>query len=310
MQPRTFGQLTEDTLLAMGFAGETGRQRDIVEASIRRAHAKRATAQDYSFMRMPRPSTLQLVAGQRSYSLSPLFRAPIYFRLRTTGQFLVEAKSDMVADTGLPLESESGTPFRFELRGQTNVQRQPTTAAVVTIANADAGDNGKTVTVQGEDEDGFYVEETVTLGGSVATTTAFAFVLFVRKDGSVAWDGAITATAGSVTLVTIPASSQGMFYRLLYLHWAPSTADVLEYDFWRLPNDLSNDNDLPSIPAPFSDILTYDALVENAGFTRATPTEVQHWNDARAELEHSLIANYIEGQSAGADASTVHYIRR
>lgn len=310
MQPRTFGQLTEDTLLAMGFAGETGRQRDIVEASIRRAHAKRATAQDYSFMRMPKPSTLTLVAGQRVYSISPLFRAPIYFRMRTTGQFLAEAKSDMAADTGMPLETASANPFKYELRGQTNVQRQPVTAGVVTVANADAGDNGKTVTIQGEDEDGFYVEETVTLAGTVATATSFAFVLFVRKNGAVAWDGAITVTADTTTLVMIPASSQGMFYRLLYLHYLPTTADAIEYDFWRLPNDLSDDNDLPSIPAPFSDILTYDALVENSGFVRATPTEVQHWNDMRAELEHSLIASYLEGQSAGADASYTHYIPR
>lgn len=311
MQVLTFGNLVDETLEAMGFAGETGNLRTIVENAVRRNHERRVVRLDYPFMRMPRPSTFSLVAGQRSYALSPLFRAPIYFRLRTTGAPIVLAQSDMLLDQGLPLESSQGAvPFRAELRGQTNVKQQPASTGVLTVTSV-ASDNGKIVAIQGEDANGNYIEEDVTLATSAVTTQSFATVFWVIKKAATFVGAVSVLDASANTLVSIPAtSSQGVLYRHLYLLDSPTSSDVVEYDFWRLPNTLTNTYDIPNIPPPFSRILIYDALLDNVGYWRPTEAERLRVENLMMEFQHDLDSTYQEGQGNLAEASYVKLIPR
>lgn len=305
----TFKNLVDETLDAMGFAGETGSLRTIVENAVRSNHERRVVGMDYPFMRMPKPSTFTVTAGQRVYGLSPLFRAGIYFRFQTTGTPLQEAKSDMLLENSLPLDTPT-TPYQFELRGVMNVKTQPTTPAVVTVTPASAADNGKTVTVIGEDTDGNWTEETVTLAGAVSTTALFRLVFQVRKNGSTEFATALTVSSGATTLVTIPVGTHGTYYPVLYLLEAPAETGVVEYDFWRQPSALVNDNDLPNIPYPFSRILIYDALLETMGYSRPTADERQNWVNNREDLKASMDATYTEGQTNGALSSYVKLVPR
>ena len=315
MQALTFKQLVDDTLTRMGFKDDTGNLRETVKAAIRANHEHRATQGDYSFMRLTKPRTFTLVPGQQSYALSPDFRAPIYFRRQSDGAPLVEVKSDMLHDQGLPVTGTSGNAQAFEFRGHTNVLAQPLTASVVRPTSSAGGDNGRVVTIIGEDANGLYLEVSVTLDSATLPTTGLTFsrVDSVRKEGT-GWVGTVTVATveppTAIVLARFPPASYGVFVRHLYLLTAPSAADVIEYDFWKQPNLLSNDYDLPSIPAPFSRLLMFDTLLDLAGFSRPTGEERQQWQDKVGELMHSMDSTYIEGQTNMANASYIHYVPR
>jgi hypothetical protein len=224
----------------------------------------------------------------------------------------VEAKSDMLMDEGLPGETtSSASVYKFELRGQTNVKKQPATTAVLTLTNA-AGDNGKTIGIQGEDSDGNYIEEDVVLAASTPTVQSFATVFWVTKKSATAFVGAVTVSdSGANVLVTIPATSaQGVLYRQIYFLDSPPSADVVEYDFWRLPNTLVSDYDIPNLPPPYSRILIYDALLDSTGYWNPEAAERTRMENIMMEFQHDLDSTYLEGQSNLADGSYIKYIPR
>lgn len=304
----TLKNLVDETLSLMGLASETGTIRTMVEERIRANHDNRVLAGDYSFMRFPYPSTLTLTAGVRDYALHPAFRSPIYFRSRTTGEDLVEVNADMLLDGGLSAYDATGEAKKFELKGVLNVKAQPTEAGVLTATSSAGADDGNTVTVVGETSAGAVVEETLTLPN--AGTTEFLRILAIRKNGDT-WTGTLTITHADGTVVqTLSASSYGQQYRHFYLHLSPTSAEVIEYEFWALPNRLEEDYDIPNIPAPFSRILIYDALLDTQGYSRPTAGEVQRWEQKQMELQHALDSAYQEGLSNGAQGSYVHLVPR
>jgi hypothetical protein len=314
MQALTYKELVDEALVKAGFGSSTtGNMRTLFQQTLRAAHERRVVSQDYPFMRMPAPSTFTLVAGQQAYSLSPLFRAPIYFRLRESNQPLIEAKSDMLLETGLPKTGTQDDPYRFELRGDSQMLQQPLTTSTVQATSSSSADNAKTVTVTGVDASGYFLEETLTLATVVVPSTgSFSRIDAIRKNGT-GWSGTLTVTANdasSTTVARFESGSYGTFARQFYLLTAPSASEVVEYDFFRLPNRLVEDTDVPNIPPPHSRILIYDTLLETSGVTRPTPDEKARWEEVLIEMQHNLDSAYLEGQSNMADASYVHLIPR
>lgn len=301
----TFKDLQDETLTLLGFRGDTGRMRDLVIETIRANHDLRANQGNPSWMVFPYPTTLTLTPGVRDYSLHPAFRQPIYFKSRTTGNDLVEQKSDMLVDQQLINHDVVGNVGDFQLKGVLTVQAQPATPSVIAVDSSDSGDDaGKTITVTGETVAGAVVTETIAVGASGSTT--FARVLGIRKDGT-GWSGTMTATAGATTILALGPAEYGKEFRHLYLLQTPSSAEILEYSFYRFANRLEADNDIPSIPAPYSRLLIYDTLLDLQGYARFTGAEAQRFQDKQMLLEHELWSNYEEGQSGGAAASYVHY---
>lgn len=313
MKAVTFGELVSETLTRMGFAGETGSLKDVVESVVRASHEERVLSRDYTFMRPPAPMTFTTVGGQRTYSLAPYVRSVIWIRDQQSGEPLVESQSAMQMDVGRPLSSATlEKSHRFEFRGHTNVWRQPVEAATINATSNDALDNGNEVTIEGLDADGGYVTETL----AVATpgTQEFSQVTNIRKGETAAdWEGTLTITAQDsdlTVLATFAPTNFGTYLRQIYLLDSPTVGRVIEYDFWKMPASLEEDNDVPSIPAPFSRILVYDALLSTTGYSRATQNEIRRWEEKQMELQHSLDAAYDEGTTNAAQANYIHYIER
>lgn len=315
MRALTFGELIDEVLNRLGFAGETGSLRDVAKSVVRASHEERVVNRDYSFMRLPAPSTFTLVGGQRNYSLSPYFRSPIWFRDQITGLPLVETQSSMQMDNGRPISTQTSTlGWRFELRGHSNVWAQPLVPGVLAAVSSVPGDDfGNTLTIEGLNAAGNFITETLTIGVALPSPQSFAVVTNIRKNGLAAdWEGIVTVTAdAAATILTILAPTEfGVYLRQIYILDLPIDGRVIEYDFWRQPARLEEDNDIPSIPAPFSRILVYDALLAMTGYSRATNAEQNYWAQKQVELQHSLDAAYDEGQSNQADNSYIHLVPR
>lgn len=310
---KTYKDLQDAVLLKLADAGASQTLRDLVKASITENHERRVTSQQWSFMRYT-PPPLTLVAGVKRYSLHEAFGTPLYFRSRTTGRPLVERPADMLASYEIPEVTATGEAERFTFGGSSGLRAQPTTNGVVRIVSTNSGDAGKTVTVCGETADG-YEEETITCNGLTPVDGEEVFLagqlLTIRKNGS-GWSGTLTATAdsGATTLVKLPAAVYGRTYRVIELETLPTGAEIIDYPFYRRMRQLSDANDLPDIPAPHSNILIYDALLDLQGFSRATAGEIARWQELQQLQNFNLENEYLDGQTLGAEASYGTYIPR
>lgn len=305
-QIETFGQLTDRVLNWMSDSGNTGLMRTLVQDAIKDSHARRLTAEPWVFMRWPRIETFDLVAGQRTYTLHELYLFPRYMLNRRTNRPLEE-----IVDRGL-LEhiqgfDETGDADRFVYSGRTKVQRQPTTASVITATSSNPSDNGKMVTITGLTSAGSVVSETLTLPN--AGSTQFVEVLDVLKVDPT-WLGTLTIAAGATTLLQLGASEWGKSYQQFELLVTPTSADTIEYSFYRQPKTLSHNNDLLDIPPPFTHLCVYDALLDLQGYTRATEAEMKRWREKSAELELAMQQSFLEGHTLGAESAGITYIRR
>lgn len=102
-----------------------------------------------------------------------------------------------------------------------------TTAGVATLASTDPADNGKTVEVQGLDENYNLVVEDVLIGASSITTFIRIFRM-IFKDGTVTTNvGIITATVGGAVKASILAG-KGQTLMAIYTVPAGKTAYLLK----------------------------------------------------------------------------------
>jgi hypothetical protein len=305
----TFKNLQDEVLSLMGFAGDSGSMRDLVKERIRANHDQKVVGGDYTFMVFPYPATLTLTAGVRSYALHQAFRAPIYFRSRTTGEDLIEKPSDMLLDNGDISDTAQGNAGDFQLRGVLTIQSQSLEDGTVTVTAAD--DPAKTITIAGENTSGVVVEETVTVGTASSQTFAAGRIYSVRKNGE-DWVGTVTVTStpDATVIISLAAAEYGKEFRHFYLLSSPEQAEVIEYSFFRFGARLEEDEDIPSIPTPFSRLLVYESLLDLQGYARWTGNEVQRFTELKMETQFALDSTYQEGQSNGASGSYIHFIPR
>lgn len=306
---KTFLELQDAVLLKLADNGDSAILRDLVKAAIAENHSRRVSSQNWSFMRWPVPPTLSVVAGVRRYSLHEKFGTPLYFKSRITG-LLVERPSDMLGDYDLPDYDATGGARRFELAGNSGIKTQPTAASVLTATSNNVADNGKTLTVTGETASG-YETEALTLPNAGSKIWLAGQVVSIRKNG-VGWAGTVTVTAnaGATTVLVLDSDCYGRNYRQFVLEVAPDAADTIDYPFYKLPTLLDDNYDIPDIPAPFSDVLIYDALIDLQGYSRATAGELERWHDQQQAIQFNLENAYTDGQSLGAEASYVHLVPR
>lgn len=302
----TFSQLTNRVLAWMSDEGNTGLMKTLVQDSIKDSHERRLTSEAWTFMRWPRRETFDLVAGQRVYTLHELFLFPRYMMNRRTGQPLVEISDRGFLDNYQGFDSTGDGP-RFVYSGRTKVQQQPPSTSVITPTSSNAGDNGKAVIITGITASGAVISETITLPNAGAT--AFVEVLDpVKVEGM--WLGTLTISAGATTLLELGPTEWGKSYQQIEFLDTPTSADTVEYNFYRQPKPLSHDNDILDIPPPFTHLCVYDALLDLPGYTRATGAEIKRWEMKVRELELAMSQTFLEGHTLGAESPGIVYVPR
>lgn len=299
----TLSSLRNQVLDWLDESGDTGTTKKLVDHSLNKSHATRLTATNWPFMKWG-PITFSFVSGQKEYSLHQEYLRPNYFKNKTqSGIWMIEVPEREKIGTGADRNLDTdGKYFQFGARSQ--VAAQPSSSSVVSIVSSTGGDIGSTkkITVYGETVDGMASED-INPNGLTPVPGLIPFTRILGVSKASAWSGTMTMTSngGAVTNLKLFGTEFGRNYQTIQLLFSPSGADVIEYDFYRKPRKLSNDNDQPDIPYPYSLILVWDALLDiSANDGRIDSARKAVWEKNQRELEGQMRNDFLEGRSLAA----------
>jgi hypothetical protein len=311
---RTFLELQNAVLSRIGDESDQDKMRDLAKLAINSVHRQVLTERRYSFMIWPKVETLAIEAGRKFYPAPAQFAQLWYGHNESSGDWLEEVPAGGIIESGANfVNGESDVPYRFLLTATQNVKMQPTTAGTITITTTGGTESSANrVIVKGVDNNGNYVEETLSNGSAWSTltsTTSWAVVESITKYGA-EWTRTITATIGSDTILVLLAAEFGRQYRQIELVAEP-TADIeFLLRFYRKPLKLVYDNDIPQIPDTYDDILVFGSLIDLQGYARPEPGELREWKDQREKLINQMQQQYQQTRSTGGRNSYVNYIPR
>lgn len=305
----TFDYLTQMVMAQTDERGDTDSTLALVHEYINSAHQLRCAEMAEHFLIMA--ATLNTVAAIQDYSLHMLFDKPIYFYNRNCQEFLTETPSRSVQDEGWNLNtttgaSLTGSALDFCFWGHTAVKSQPSSASVVTLVSSNNADIGSAyqVAVKGLDAAESLVVDLITPNGTtpVAGVLSFTEILAVTKAGPTAGTLTFTTNAGAVTNLSLTPNELGRQYRRIHLIAAPTSAETIEYRFYRKPLYLVNPYDVPDIPYPYSHLLVYDALLNFAAYNTdlQDASRISIWRQQQAQWETALRNAYKNSQTLGA----------
>ena len=160
-------------------------------------------------------------------------------------------------DTGVDLVSK-GTPTHYRMWGEDGVMAQPPSASPLTMVSSVASDTQTQVTVFGV-VGGYPNSETLTLGGTTATTTAYKFdsVERISKDSGTAGTITITSSLGSYTVAVLPVgdTTAGVKYSKIQLYPLPDRAFDINVHYYKDPYRLVNDDDIHELGQAFDEAI-------------------------------------------------------
>lgn len=284
----------------------------LIKDALNQAHQQRCTEFPWGFMLWPRAETLTITGGQREYALHSEFYRPYYFWNRSSKRYLVE-----VPFRGLPQGlhdwvNDTGATEHFMYWGQSPVAAQPATPSVLSLVSSSASDTGASynIVVKGEDSDGNVRGELLTPTGTTTASGAVTFKTILGVSKGASWNGTLTLSAGSTTLLSLISCEMGRQYKKIYCVEAGTSGETIEYRFFRQPTMLVNDYDVPDIPAPHGQLLVYDALVYMSAYlTELQPQILGIWAEKRMEQQVALYQAYAaEQQTLEAQPTYVRYI--
>lgn len=311
--PKTFKNLQDEALEWMADEGDAGLMRTLVKQALDKSHRMVLSSEQFDFMLSPRPRTLSVVANERYYVLPEDYLQGLYFFDPSRDVFLEEIpmKGLMEAEDGITNEDETG-PTRFSVTSAQGVLTQPTTAGTVVVTPSGGNEvaaNG--VVVIGLDASGNQITEQLSSGSpwaSLTSTNSFDTIQAIIKTGDT-WTRTITVTRG-VTLLTLLPAEFTKQYQLFELRSNPSQSASIEYRYYRKPQQLVYDHQMPDIPENFRDIILYDALLALQGYSRATEVELGFWSTNRGELMNQMRQTYQQARTLGSRQRYVRYIER
>jgi hypothetical protein len=254
---------------------------DIVNAS----HRRTCLLRSWPFLRWPREESFVTIPGIRTYALSSHVAKLLHVwdvQLRSFAPLIPLRNWEMQSiDRSIQMD-HSGVIYG----GFWPVKQQPTAATVLTIVSTDsADDNTCQLIVTGMDQLGDVVTETLAIDVTDGTTPVvgtvqFLSILNVTKTGT--WVGTGTISIGSTVILSLAPTEFARQYPTLEFVETPSSPKTFTYGFMRLPRTLVQDNDIPDIPYPFSELIVYDSLVELATYaTTIDPTHVAIWTQRK-----------------------------
>lgn len=97
----------------------------------------------------------------------------------------------------------------------------------------------------------------------------------------------------------------------LELLWTPSSADTIRYGFYRLPEEMPEDDSYPDIPYPHSRVLIYDALLAVTAYQDdVSATKRDLWMEKQETHATALREAHGQANSVYTAPETITYIPR
>lgn len=277
LRTQALALLDQSSDLGTGDQGET-----IVANAIASAHEQRLLSQRWNFMLWGDPISVQFQTGIRNYTLHPLAAMVTDFTNDTAKQRMVETPTRARFKIGVQDDR-----YHFEFIQDSPV-KVPFTQGILTITG--------NATISYVDVNGNPQLESLS---NSPTSFGVDTVYGVTKNDA----NPLTITdSNGLVILSLSGSTYGIRYPQIRL-FDNGQAETGLYRFYRKPILLSNDNDIPEIPYPFSRILIYDALIEIATYNDAQPPA--YWLSQQAKWEQLLNQAYQEGEMEGAEGRTV-----
>ena len=166
--------------------------------------------------------------------------------------------------------TDEGTADEYFQVFDRGVQRQPTSAGVISFVSgalADTGNHDIRITGFTAADDLITEQVSVTGTTSVSTTNSFETIERMTKSTNVGYSyaGIITVTDAEstpVTLASIPAFVESPTYKWVRFYPVPSAAKTYNVRCFMRKPPLINDDDWPEMPEEFHDLLLYDPGAE------------------------------------------------
>ena len=293
----TFKDIQDQVLLLWDNPGETGNLLTLIKDFINDSQDLRCAQQRWSFMRSEELYTITTASGQLSYPLAEDVQRLHRFYNATEERKMIEVPVREYYDAPL-------TKYHWHWTKPSPVAAQPSTTGTISILSNQSGDTSKNVIIRGLDGSDVITTETITSNGSNGTTpvsssTSYKKILKVTKSGTFTGTLTVRDNAGN-TMLSLGTADYGKNYAQIKLLRDPAQADTIEYATYRKPVKLSDNNDIPDIPDPFSRILIWDTLLALCAYDEVQPQPV--WIQKQREWEQRLQQTFLEGQTPGARA--------
>lgn len=207
---------------------------------------------DYSF---------STVAGTKDYVLPYNFGKEIYVHDSTNKSQLDRMTLQEWIDKYYDAESDQAAPTKYIILDQT-VRDQPSSASQLSITSSSTSDTTETVRIKGIDSNGVELDESVTLNGTSAQTSAntYSEVLAISKSDATVGRVTVTSNSGTVTIALLSPSVLESRATVMRLYPVPSTVCTIKAPYIVKPTPLSNSYDYPIIDC--ADIIEYGATAD------------------------------------------------
>jgi hypothetical protein len=285
--------------------------RDVVNELINHAHEARCLEYADNFLMWDTKETFTTTAGQHQYSLHQLFDRPVYFYNQTSKVLLSETPRRAINDSGAILSPDiTGSARNFALWGHNSVLAQPTSASTLSLVSNNAADTGTDyeIVIKGLNTSNELVAEKVALTGTTPVSSSYTYtkIFSIVKERAMTGQLTVTSNSGAVTILRLSSDEFGRQYRQCWIFETPTTSETIEYRFYRKPSYLVNDYDIPDIPAPYSKLLVFDALLLWGAYnTDTSDKSLTLWKEQQTHWERLLQTYVKEGQSLGAKTRKV-----
>jgi len=302
----TFDALRRQILRELDEEDDAPTTKVLASDYLNQVHQMRALSYSKFFLIHPKPYFIKTIPGIQRYTLNPLVANILYLRNDTEEILMREIPNRGLSTGTFDWASEDGSATEFMFWGHSQVKAQPLTPGVLTVFSSNNSDFGTAyqVAVKGTNTDGDVHVEIFTLEGQAPIKGWYPFeeVISVTKSGEFNGTLQITADLGATTLLTLSPIEMGKQYRQIFLVQKPEISETLSYRFFRKPLILINDYDVPELPAPYSQLLVWDALMLFAGYNTDIRTEtVQAWARQQAHWEEALEQYLRDSTVLGAE---------
>lgn len=191
--------------------------------------------------------TFDTVSGTQNYVLPDDFGKEVSVRDSTTGVELAGVDYSYLI-TNYPDEiTDTGSPARYVIYEDV-VKAQPTSASALAIVSSSSSDTTQTILIRGI-TGGAETTELVTVTGVTAANTTNSYTRIKGISKSAVTTGKITITSNSaaVTNTVMPPKITESRFKLIKLHYVPTTALTISMPYIIKPMPMTEANDYPCI---------------------------------------------------------------
>ena len=210
--------------------------------------------------------TVDMVSGTQDYALPNDFGKPVsVYNTTSDNELDVMDLGDLYRFHGSEITS-TGTVERCAFYEEA-VTAQPSSASQLSIVSASASDTTQTIQIRGI-ASSVEVYETQTLTGqsAVTSTNSYTRITGISFDAVRAGKVTITSNSAAVTNAVIPIEVLDTRYKLMKVHYVPTTTDEIAIPYIIKPQPLSQDYDYPAID--IGDLIELGAISDALKYKR------------------------------------------